>query len=135
MASIQNVSLKISNAERSDQKRVTVSYKICFSSCEALAGSVFVEKVVLRGDDPVWDDNLITLRNTCTKAVSGCVDRTLTATVARSTLDEDPDTIIFGWVVGDEDEIYARVTLTPFSPSGAERDSNVVTGNFGPAGS
>lgn len=135
MASIQNVRLEITKADRDSRRRVTVRYRVCFSSCEALAGSVFIERVLLRGDDPIWDDNLITLRNTCVKAVTGCVDRSLTTEVARSTLDEDPDTIIFGWVIGDRDEVYARVSLTPFAPTGDSRDSNVVTGNFGPAGS
>ena len=134
MATIQNVRLQIGEASTSDRKTVTVSYRVCFSSCEALAGTVFIEKVILRGDDPIWDDNLITLRNTCTRAQSGCVDRTLRTTVSRSQLDEDPDTIIFGWVIGDVDEIYANVSLTPFNPSGDERNSNVVSGHFGPAG-
>lgn len=134
MASIQNVRLEITKGENDRRRRVTVRYRVCFSPCEALAGSVFVERVLLRGDDPIWDDNLITLRNTCVKAQAGCTDRVLSTTVARSQLDEDPDTIIFGWVIGDRDEIYARVSLTPFAPTGDSRDSNTVTGNFGPAG-
>lgn len=134
MPSINNVRLEIGRADDRRQRRVTVHYQVCFSSCEALAGSVFVERVVLRGDDPIWDDNLTTLRNTCVRATQGCVDRTISTIVSASSLDEDPDTIIFGWVIGDQDEIYARVTLTPFTPTGAERDSNTVSGHFGPAG-
>jgi len=135
MATVNNVRLEISRTDDSRRRRVTVRYQVCFSSCEALAGSVFVERVLLRGDDPIWDDNLITLRNTCVRAnEGGCVERVITTTVAASTLDEDPDTIIFGWVIGDRDEVYARVTLTPFAPTGATRDSNIVTGQFGPAG-
>jgi hypothetical protein len=95
---------------------------------------VFREKVTLRGDDPIWDDHLVTLRNTCIRATPGCVERSITTRIADSTLDEDPDTIIFGWVIGDEDEVYARVTLTPFTPSGSSGDSNLVKSNFGPAG-
>lgn len=133
MASINNVRLEI-GPEEANRRRVTVTYRVCFSSCEALAGSVFIERVVLRGDDPVWDDNLITLRNTCVRAVGGCVDRRISTTVAESVLDEDPDTIIFGWVIGDRDEVYARITLEPFTPLGASRNSNVVSGQFGPAG-
>ena len=132
MASISNVRLEIGR-EEDDRRRVTVTYRVCFSSCEALAGSTFVESVVLRGDDPIWDDNLITMRNTCVRAQAGCVDRRLSALVSESTLDEDPDTIIFGWVVDrDRDEIYARVRLVPFAPTGAQADSNQVTGQFGP---
>jgi len=132
MASVSNVHLDIGRADN-DRRTVTVSYRVCFSSCEALAGSTFVETVVLRGDDPIWDDNLITLRNTCVKAQPGCVDRKISATVAESTRDEDRDTIIFGWVVSrDRDEVYARVKLTPFSSTGGQGDSNGVTGQFGP---
>jgi len=132
MANISNVRLEIGR-EEDDRRRVTVTYRVCFSSCEALAGSTFVESVVLRGDDPIWDDNLITLRNTCVRAQAGCVDRRISAIVSESTLDEDPDTIIFGWVVDrDRDEIYARVRLVPFAPTGAQADSNQVTGQFGP---
>ena len=132
MASISNVRLEIGR-ENDDRRRVTVTYRVCFSSCEALAGSTFVESVVLRGDDPIWDDNLITLRNTCVRAQAGCVDRRISSIVSESTLDEDPDTIIFGWVVDrDRDEIYARVRLVPFAPTGAQADSNQVTGQFGP---
>lgn len=133
MASINNVRLEI-GGKKDRRRQVTVRYQVCFSSCETLAGSTFVERVVLRGDDPIWDDNLITLRNTCVQAVRGCVERSITATVAESVLDEDPDTIIFGWVIGDRDEVYARVTLDPFHRSGDARNSNTVTGHFGPAG-
>ena len=132
MASISNVHLEIGR-EEGDRRRVTVTYRVCFSSCEALAGSTFVESVVLRGDDPIWDDNLITLRNTCVRAQAGCVDRRISSIVSESTLDEDPDTIIFGWVIDrDRDEIYARVRLVPFTSTGAQADSNQVTGQFGP---
>jgi len=99
-----------------------------------MANSAFREKVTLRGDDPIWDDHLTTLRNTCIRATQGCVERTITREVADSTLDEDPDTIIFGWVIGNKDEVYARVTLSPFTPSGSNGDSNIVKSNFGPAG-
>lgn len=133
MATISNVRLEIEDAGR-NRRRVTVSYRICFSNCEAMASSVFREKVTLRGDDPIWDDHLITLRNTCLRASQGCVERSVTTTVAQSVLDEDPDTIILGWVIGNKDEVYARVTLTPFSPSGSSGDSNTVASHFGPAG-
>ncbi|MCH8616695.1 hypothetical protein LZ016_11365 [Sphingomonas sp. SM33] len=132
MATVSNVTLQIGR-EEGDRRRVTVNYRICFSGCEALAGSTFVEKVTLRGDDPIWDDHLITLRNACVKAERGCVDRSVSTMVSESTLDEDGDTIILGWVINrDRDEIYARVTLVPFAPTGSEADSNIVTGQFGP---
>ncbi len=133
MATVSNVHLDIGREQSGDRRSVTVSYRVCFTSCEALAGSTFVEKVSLRGDDPIWDDYLITLRNTCVKAQEGCVDRKVTTVVSENTLDEDGDTIILGWVISrNRDEVYARVNLTPYSPSGDEADSNIVTGQFGP---
>jgi hypothetical protein len=134
MASVSNVRLEIGAADRNRRRRVTVTYRVCFSNCEAMGNIVFKEKVTLRGDDPIWDDHLITLRDSCLRATQGCVDRRIESTVAESTLDEDPDTIILGWVIGNKDEVYARVALTPFVPSGSTGDSNIVKADFGPAG-
>lgn len=134
MATVSNVRLSISSGSTPTRRRASVSYTICFSPCEATAGSTFIEKVTLRGDDPVWDDHLVTLRNGCIKAQAGCVERKWSRDVAASTLDEDPDTIILGWVIGNRDEVYARVKLTPFTPSGSQGDSNTVKSDFGPAG-
>lgn len=134
MATVSNVRLQIERGDQKNRRRVTVTYRVCFSNCEAMGNSVFREKVTLRGDDPIWDDHLLTLRDTCLRATQGCVDRSIAVNVAQSTLDEDPDTIIFGWVIGDKDEVYARVVLTPFTPSGSSGDSNIVTADFGPAG-
>ena len=83
MATVSNVTLQIGR-EEGDRRRVTVRYRVCFSGCETLAGSTFVETVTLRGDDPFWDDHLITIRNTCVKAQEGCVDREL-STSSQST--------------------------------------------------
>ena len=136
MATISNVSLSIQKGGSGTSRQVVVRYRLCFTSCEALAGSVFVENVALRGDDPIFDDHLTTLRNSCVKAERECLDRTLVANVSRSTLDEDGDTIILGWPVwADTDEVYARITLTPFTPSGSSANSNIATGQWGAAGS
>lgn len=134
MATVQDVRLEIGPEEERNRRRVTVSYRVCFSSCELLAGSVFTEVVTLRGDDPIWDDHLITLRRTCVKAQERCVDRRISVLVSESTLDEDPDTIILGWVIGNKDEVYARVCVTPFVPTGNCATSNIVSADFGPAG-
>ena len=133
MATISNVQLTIEDAGRR-RSQVSISYRICFSNCEAMANSVFHERVTLRGDDPVWDDHLITIRNTCIRATQGCVERNIRRNIANSVLDEDPDTIILGWVIGNKDEVYARVTLKPFNPSSSQGDSNNVSSHFGPAG-
>lgn len=134
MATVTNVRLEIGRADSRNRRRVEVRWTVCFSRCEAMAGSVFREKVTLRGDDPVWDEHLVTLRNDCVRASQGCVERRLVSTLASSTLDEDPDTIILGWVIGNKDEVYARVCLEPFEPRGDCGSSNVVTADFGPAG-
>lgn len=135
MATVSNVNLDIQHGGRGRFRTVTVTYRLCFTSCEVLAGTVFVEQINLRGDDPVWDDHLTRIRNVCVKAEQGCIDRTITTRVSRSTLDEDGDTIIFGIPIhAARDEIYARVSLTPYTPTGSTSDSNIVTGQFGAAG-
>lgn len=135
MPTINNVRLTIDKAEDSRLRRVTVTYQICFSACEANTRAGFVERVVLRGADPIFDDDLVTLRNNCMRAQRGCIDRTVSAVVPTATLDEDGDTIILGWVVdAARDEIYARVTMKPFVPGSASANSNQVTGQFGPGG-
>lgn len=139
MATINNINLSIKAGTSGSRKKVTVKYQLSFTTCEVLAGSVFNEKVTLRGDDPIWDDHLITIRNGCVKAEKQTIDRQWVRQVSKTTLDEDGDTVItlFGWEVlcdADRDEIYARVKLTPFSPSGSEGDSNMVYGQFGKCG-
>jgi hypothetical protein len=135
MATVSNVQLKIDRIKDQPNRRtVTVTYRVCFTSCEALAGSVFKETVSLRGDDPIWDDNVTEIHSGCIKAQKGCVDRKYSKNVSKSTLDEDGDTVIFGIpIFADRDELYGRVKLTPFSPAGSQADSNLVTGQFGAA--
>jgi len=139
MATVSNVVLNVQKGGDGSRRLVTVTFRICFTQCEALAGSTFRETVVLRGDDPIWDDNLITLSSSCVRATEGCVNRSVSQSVSRSTLDEDGDTIItiFGWEIAkiaDRDELYAHIELTPFTPSGSSADSNIVTGQWGAAG-
>ena len=136
MATVRDVKLAIKKVKGSDTKRhVTVSWENCYTSCEVLAGSVFVETVTLRGDDPIWDDHLTTLLRRCVKAERGCQESRIVRHVSRTTLDEDGDTIIFGIPVhAARDEVYARVRLEPFEPSGDSGRSSNVTGQFGPAG-
>jgi len=135
MATASNVQLTIEKIKNQPNRRkVSVTYRVCFTTCEVLAGSVFKETVILRGDDPIWDDHVTTIHSDCIKAQRGCVDRKFSKNVSKSTLDEDGDTVIFGIpIFANRDELYARVKLTPFSPSGNQADSNVVTGQFGAA--
>ncbi len=135
MATVRNVQLDIQKGGEGARRRVTVSYEICFTSCEAEARATFTERVTLRGDDPIWDDHLTTLVTRCIHAQENCVTRRVTREVSRRTLDEDGDTVIFGIpVFADRDEIYAQVSVTPFVPSGSRGNSNIVSGQFGAAG-
>jgi len=139
MATISNVRLSIQKGGGGSRRSVSVRYNVCYSACEILAGSTFHSVVTLRGDDPLWDDYLITLFSGCIKAAEGCPQYAVDASVSRSTLDEDGDTIIeiFGWKIAqfaDQDEIYAHVELTPFQPTGGSANSNIVTGQWGDAG-
>ena len=135
MATVSNVQLTIDRIpNQQNRRRITVTYRVCFTSCEALAGSVFKETVTLRGDDPIWDTNITEIHSGCLKAQKGCVDRKFSKNVSKSTLDEDGDTVIFGIpIFADRDELYGRVKLTPFSTVGNQADSNLVTGQFGAA--
>ena len=134
MAIVSNVQLAIKKIARQNRSKVTIKYRICFTPCEVLAGSVFRESIFLRGDDLLFDDHLATIHSGCVKAEKGCVDRERTVVVSNRTLDEDGDTIILGIpVYAARDEIYARVVIVPFQPSGSSSDSNIVTGQFGPA--
>jgi hypothetical protein len=135
MPSIANLSLKIDPALQANRRRkVTVSYTLRFTPREELAGTVFEERVQLRGDDPLFDDNRGgPLLASFVKATPNNVSRTVVKMVSENVLDEDGDTIILGVPIAVlRDELYARVTLTPFHPGNAQADSNVVKGQFGP---
>lgn len=132
MATISNVRLSIEQGTPGTQRRVTVTYRINFSATERLAGSVFVERVTLRGSDVAVDDDLASLYTDVVKAPvdPSFVDRSISEMVSRDTLDEDSD-----FLVAMRDEIYARVTLQPFMPMSASAESNLVSGQFGSRGS
>jgi len=135
MATVNGVSLSIKKGKGRNRREVTVSYTLCFTSCEILAGSVFHEKVTLWGeDDTTPDDKLCVLSRACVKATTPTLKRTLTQSISRSILDEDPDVVLFGLRWARQDKIYARVDLTPFSPRGSSGCSNSVKGQFGAAG-
>jgi len=135
MATVSNVKLDIQKGGKDTLRTVRVTYDVCFNECELMDGTVFVENVSLRGDDPIWDDHLLTLRNHCVKATERCVHRGIATRVSRSRLDEDGDTVIFGIpLIANRDEIYAQVRLTPFHAVGTDARSNLVTGQFGAAG-
>ncbi|WP_346881551.1 hypothetical protein [uncultured Algibacter sp.] len=123
MATIAN--LKLSIKKGNSKSDVTVSYDICFSHCEKLDETVFVEKVTLKGDDGILaDDHLLTVANKCVKATKTCIPRKFVRKVNNSVLDED-DTFF-----NRTDEVYAKVDIKPFVPSKRSATSNIISSNF-----
>ena len=131
MAKLNNIKLSIGAGTKKSNRKVTVTYTIAFTQPEVLAGSVFDEKILLRGDDPLFDDNLILLQSGFIKAQNAIFNRSFSQIVSTSDLDEDGDVKIGGVIVALADELYARVTLVPFTARGDEGDSNLVAGQFG----
>ena len=135
MAIISNVQLKIDTNVINKKRKVTVTYNIQFNAQEESAGFLFEEKVSLRGDDPLYDDDRGDLVTTFVKAAPGLIPRAFVRNVSQDRLDEDGDTIILGRRINAaKDELYAHVTLKPFAPKSTSANSNVVAGQFGPAG-
>jgi hypothetical protein len=135
MPSIANLTLKIDPALQANRRRkVTVTNTQRFTAREDLAGTVFEERVQLRGDDPIFDDDRgAPLLAGFVKATPNNVTRTVVKMVSQNVLDEDGDTIILGVPIAVlRDEIYARVTLRPFVPTSATADSAAQKGQFGP---
>ncbi|MCX4242930.1 hypothetical protein [Paraliomyxa miuraensis] len=132
MPTITNLELSIDKGTGGQRRKVTVRYRINFNSSERLAGTVFRERVSLRGDDALSDDDLTTIYNNNVKAPVDptFIERTIVRMVSRDRIDEDSD-----FVLADRDEIYARVRLEPFSPGSVQGDSNLVYGQFGGMGS
>ena len=108
MANINNLKLDIKKGSR--RSKVTVTYDICFSHCEVMDNTTFIETLRLKGDDawPNPDDNLIVLKNSCVSATKRCLKRKFVNTIANSILNEDDSIFNRG------DEVYAHVKLTPF---------------------
>lgn len=135
MALVSNVKLAIEKGGEGERRKVAVHYTINFTKAEVLASTVYVEHVALFGADPGEDDHLVTLRKSAIRAQEEVTERKFMVSVSRDSLDEDGDTIILGSpIAADEDEIYARVVLTPFTPKGTSSTSNLVVGQFGAVG-
>jgi hypothetical protein len=134
MALVQNLRLDIT---RLDDKRseVLVTYEIAFTAAEVLAGATFLEKVSLRGDDAILDEDIGgPLYCHAIKAETPPLAREIRRTLLSRELDEDLDRRVLGSPVRRADELYARVALTPFVAAEAILDSNVVRGSFGRLG-
>lgn len=130
MAEIRNLSLTIDRHPVTSQ--VHVNYELHFETSELQ--EQFVERVVLRGQDPLRDDNLapLLLPDTVFTPGTAVVPRSINMSFPTRTLDEDRD-LLWPIVIRNEDEIYARVSLAPLEEAGATvvRDSNVVKNQFG----
>ncbi len=131
MPTISNVTLDITDIDKKDIRLATIDYRLSFLSHEITAGSVFLEGVDLLGYDEEGDDKLVNVWGGNVKAQETPIDRRQKVTVKRSILDEDPDP---STQVGYVDEVYARVTLTPFQAQGAEGRSEIVEGQWGIGG-
>jgi hypothetical protein len=124
MASIGPVSLRIINVPNSGNASIDVGYTVSASSHDLATEQNYREVCELIGDDTPGDgtdDILQRLRDDVTIFVSGGPQhftRAIQVFVPQSLLDEDR-----GVVTQEEDEIRARVTLTPIPTS---RESNLI---------
>ena len=121
MASIQQVNLAITPVPNSANVIVDVGYVVSGSSHDIATQQNYREVCQLIGDDTPGDgtdDILRTIFDTTTVFSGNSFQRVLQVVVPRSVLDEDND----GPQI-QEDEIRARVTLTPIPTS---RESNLI---------
>ena len=125
MASIQPITLRISNPLPNGLVSVDISYVVSASSHDLASEQNYREVCVLIGDDTPGDGTDDILRTVVdqTLVFSGTFphqSRAIQFFMPKSQLDEDSGIFI------DADEIRARVTLTPIATS---RESNQVIVN------
>lgn len=121
MASIQNVTLAITPIINTANVFVTVGYTVLGSGHDIAAEQHYREVCQLIGDDTPGDgtdDILRTMLDTTTVFNGSNFTRSLQVILPLSALDEDND----GPQI-QEDEIRAKVTLTPIPTS---RESNLI---------
>jgi len=122
MANIVNLKLEIKKG--SSKSTVTVTYDACFTQCELMDNTTFIETVRLRGDDVGPDPHLTTLKNSCVSATKACVKRKITRELSNAILNEDNS------FFNRTDEVYAQVKLVPFKPSTSSASSNIISSRF-----
>lgn len=133
MAAIRNVTLTI-NKLNETLSEVIVEYDVIFSRAEIQAGSIFVERVSLRGSDVLNDDELAPgMVNQLVQAQDSMPRRVIRGVAANKLLDEDRDRSVLGMVLEREDEVYAQVSVMPFVPRGAMAKSEPVRAQLGPS--
>jgi hypothetical protein len=134
MAAIRNVTLTINKLDEM-KSEVIVEYDLIFSRAEIQAGSIFVERVGLRGADVVNDDELApALMNQLVQAEEDLPRRAVRRVLPNQLLDEDRDRGLLGMLLGREDEVYAQVSMVPFMPRPAMGRSATLRAQLGPAG-
>lgn len=123
MAIISQVQLTIETVSNtSDMLHAQVSYQLNFSKCEALGEFIFLEQVALCCTDPTDDLHLSTLYKSCVKAQSERVNRTLQTEVELASLRAQHQSLN----LTDNEALYVRVTLVPYTPQATENMSNPV---------
>jgi len=153
MAVLSNVTLTIEKSS-STAVKVTIRYRLTPSRVEQMAHSVFNEEFSLLARDwlllpadapvggestltfPTRDSTIVTLRGTpfAVSESTPHVDRSKAFIIAKSRLNEDPETTASGSEVQDEVLSRAKVTYAANQPSGALAPfpafSSVVTGTW-----
>jgi len=128
MASIQRVTLKIQKVPNSPKLFIQVGYSVTGSTLDTVQLQPYREVCQLIGDDTPGDgtDDLISkIFDTTTVFFPGLPKQTrvLGLELPASQFDEDS-----GGIIPKEDQIRARVTLTPI-PKPASRESNQIVLN------
>ena len=132
MPRISNVELKVLSMSSSNAT-LEVEVTTRFSSREIASNTVFNCEVILENEDGLGDPDVRrrTIGQTWMVASNEPVTKTVTATVDRNFLNED--FLLFSGGPGDTtDEWYAKVKLTPFSPSAETANSNIIRREFQP---
>ena len=130
MPSLTDRKLTITHQHPTKTAKVTARCDVNFNAAEvalmktAPTAKWYKLKCKLKGDDPIWDDNVYNMPtvhyfpNGTSNSLYNNV--TFEATVGEGLLNED---------IG-EDEIYAEFTLTPLAAGNATGKSNVVSHSF-----
>lgn len=154
MAVLSNVTLSIAKIPSTPSSvRVTIKYRLTPSRVEQMARSVFNEEVSLLGRDwlslsmeaavddvapsvPTIDTPIATLRGTsfAVSESSPHVDRSRVFVLAKSRLNEDPETTASGSEVQDELLARVKVSYAANPPTGASAPypafSSMLTGTW-----
>ena len=153
MAVLSNVTLTIEKSSSTSVK-VTIKYRLTPSRVEQMAHSVYNEEFSLLARDwlllpadaavgnentltfPTRDSTIVTLRGTpfAVSEATPYVDRSKAFIIAKSRLNEDPETTASGSEVQDEVLSRAKVSYAANQPAGAVAPfpafSSIVTGTW-----